>query len=62
MVTGGYKNSWDTQEGIRQTGDLQNQSGDISVIVKDNKTFRSRTNDITAYEMAGLGVETGVSE
>ena len=62
MVTGGYKNSWDTQEGIRQTGDLQNVGGTVNVIVQNDKTFRSTTNDITAYAMAVLGVETDLSE
>ena len=62
MVTAGYKNSWDTQEGIRQTGDLQNQSGIVNVVVQNDKTFRSTTNDITAYAMAVLGVETDLSE
>ena len=62
MVTGGYKNSWDTQEGLRQTGDLQSQGGTVNVIVKNNKTFRSTSNDITAYAMAVLGVETDLSE
>ncbi len=62
MVTGGYKNSWDTQEGIRQTGDLQSQGGIVNVVVQNNKTFRSTTNDITAYAMAVLGVETDLSE
>ncbi|MFL2753464.1 MAG: TonB-dependent receptor plug domain-containing protein [Gammaproteobacteria bacterium] len=63
MVTGGYKNSWDTQEGIRQTGDLQNQGdGTVNVVVQNDKTFRSTTNDITAYAMAVLGVETDLSE
>ena len=62
MVTGGYKNSWDTQEGLRQTGDLQSQGGTVNVVVQNNKTFRSTTNDITAYAMAVLGVETDLSE
>ncbi len=62
MVTGGYKNSWDTQEGIRQTGDLQNVGGTVNVIVQNDKTFKSTTNDITAYAMAVLGVETDLSE
>ena len=62
MVTGGYKNSWDTQEGIRQTGDLQSQGGTVNVVVQNDKTFRSTTNDITAYAMAVLGVETDLSE
>jgi TonB-dependent receptor len=62
MVTGGYKNSWDTQEGIRQTGDLQSLGGIVNVVVQNNKTFRSTTNDITAYAMAVLGVETDLSE
>ena len=62
MVTAGYKNSWNTQEGLRQTGDLQSQGGTVNVIVKDNKTFRSTSNDITAYAMAVLGVETDLSE
>ena len=63
MVTAGYKNSWDTQEGIRQTGDLQNQGdGTVNVVVQNDKTFRSTTNDITAYAMAVLGVETDLSE
>ncbi len=62
MVTGGYKNSWDTQEGLRQTGDLQSQGGIVNVVVQNNKTFRSTTNDITAYAMAVLGVETDLSE
>jgi TonB-dependent receptor len=62
MFTGGYKNSWDTQEGIRQTGDLQSSGGAVNVIVQNDKTFRSTTNDITAYAMAVLGVETDLSE
>ena len=63
MFTSGLKSSWDTQEGIRQTGDLQNQGdGTVDVVVQNDKTFRSTTNDITAYAMAVLGVETDLSE
>ena len=40
MFTSGLKSSWDTQEGIRQTGDLQSQGGIVNVVVQNNKTFR----------------------
>ena len=63
MFTAGLKSSWDTQEGIRQTGDLQNQGdGTVDVVVQNDKTFKSTSNDVTAYAMGVVGVETDSSE
>ena len=63
MFTSGLKSSWDTQEGIRQTGDLQNQGdGTVDVVVQNDKTFKSTSNDVTAYAMGVVGVETDSSE
>ena len=63
MFTAGLKSSWDTQEGIRQTGDLQNQGdGTVDVVVQNDKTFKSTSNDVTAYAMGVVGLETDSSE
>ena len=42
MFTAGMKSSWDTQDGIRQTGTLQAQVDDsVDIIVSNDKTFMS---------------------
>ena len=42
MFTAGMRSSWDTQEGIRQTGTLHAQGdGTADVIVSNDKTFTS---------------------
>ena len=58
MFTSGIRSSWDSQEGLRQTGTLQAQGdGTSSVIVSNNKTFRSTSNDVTTYAMSVAGIE-----
>ena len=42
MLTAGIRSSWDTQDGIRQTGTLQAQGdGTADVIISNDKTFMS---------------------
>ena len=50
-------------EGLRQTGDLQaNSDGTASVIIAENKTFVSTSNDVTTYGMGVFGVESDSAE
>ena len=57
MFTAGMRSSWDTQDGIRQTGTLQAQGdGTANVIVSNDKTFLSTSNDVTSYAMSVLGI------
>ena len=59
MFTAGMRSSWDTQDGIRQTGTLQAQGdGTADVIVSNDKTFLSTSNDVTSYAMSVLGIDT----
>ena len=59
MFTAGIKSSWDTQDGIRQTGTLQAQGDNsVDVIVSNDKTFLSTSNDVTSYAMSVLGIDT----
>ncbi|NCX42804.1 MAG: hypothetical protein EBX14_06390, partial [Proteobacteria bacterium] len=59
MFTAGMRSSWDTQDGIRQTGTLQAQGdGTANVIVSNDKTFLSTSNDVTSYAMSVLGIDT----
>ena len=63
LLTAGMKSSWDTKDGIRQTGDIQSQGDGTSVVIRSNdKTFKSTTNDVTSYMMSVFGIETDVSE
>ena len=59
MFTAGIRSSWDTQDGIRQTGTLQAQGdGTANVIISNDKTFMSTSNDVTSYAMSVVGIET----
>ena len=59
MFTAGVRSSWDTQDGVRQTGTLQAQGdGTANVIVSNDKTFMSTSNDVTSYAMSVLGIDT----
>ena len=59
MFTAGMRSSWDTQDGIRQTGTLQAQDdGTANVIVSNDKTFLSTSNDVTSYAMSVIGIDT----
>ena len=50
-------------EGLRQTGDLQaNSDGTASVIIAENKTFVSTSNDVTTSGMGVFGVESDSAE
>ena len=63
LLTAGVKSSWQTQEGLRQTGDLQaNSDGTVSVIKAEDKTFMSTSNDATTYGMGVFGVESDSAE
>ena len=63
IATFGIRNSWDHKEGIRQTGDIQGQGdGTSNVIISNDKTFRSTSNDVTTYGMVVLGAETDATE
>ena len=63
MATAGMRSSWDAQEGIRQTGTLQAQGdGTSNIIISNNKTFRSTSNNVTSYLMSVLGVEADTYE
>lgn len=59
MLTAGIRSSWDTQDGIRQTGTLQAQGdGTSDVIISNDKTFMSTSNDVTSYAMSVVGIDT----
>ena len=59
MLTAGIRSSWDTQDGIRQTGTLQAQGdGTADVIISNDKTFMSTSNDVTSYAMSVVGIDT----
>ena len=59
MFTAGLRSSWEAQDGIRQTGTLQAQGdGTANVIVSNDKTFMSTSNDVTSYAMSVLGIDT----
>ena len=59
MFTAGIRSSWDTQDGIRQTGTLQAQGdGTADVIISNDKTFMSTSNDVTSYAMSVVGIDT----
>tara|TARA_A100001234_G_scaffold162830_1_gene144147 strand:- start:266 stop:2866 length:2601 start_codon:yes stop_codon:yes gene_type:complete len=63
LLTAGVRTNWQTQEGLRQTGDLQaNSDGTASVIIAENKTFVSTSNDVTTYGMGVFGVESDSAE
>jgi len=63
IATFGSRSSWDTKDGIRQTGDIQGQGdGTSTVIISNDKTFKSTSNDVTTYGMLVLGAETDYSE
>ena len=63
LMTAGIRSSWETKEGVRQTGDIQSQGDGTSIVIKSNdKTFKSTSNDVTAYAMAVLGIETDYAE
>ena len=36
LLTAGIKSSWETQEGIRQTGDIQGQGDGTSIVIRGN--------------------------
>ena len=63
LFTAGMKSSWDTKDGIRQTGDIQSQGDGTSIVIRSNdKTFKSTTNDVTSYMMGVFGIETDLAE
>ncbi len=63
LLTAGVKSSWETQEGIRQTGDIQAQGDGTSIVIRGNdKTFKSTSNNVTSYLMAVAGIETDSAE
>ncbi len=63
LLTAGIKSSWETQEGIRQTGDIQGQGDGTSIVIRANdKTFKSTSNNVTSYLMAVAGIETDTAE
>ncbi len=63
LFTAGMKSSWDTKDGIRQTGDIQSQGEGTSIVIRSNdKTFKSTTNDVTSYMMGVFGIETDLAE
>ena len=63
LLTAGMKSSWETQDGIRQTGDIQSQGDGTSVVIRSNdKTFKSTTNNVTSYMMSVFGIETDSAE
>jgi hypothetical protein len=63
LLTAGVRSSWQTQDGLRQTGDLQaNSDGTASVIKAEDKTFISTSNDVTTYGMGVFGVESDTAE
>ena len=63
FFTAGMKSDWETQEGLRQTGDLQAQSGGgAKVILAENKRTKSTSNDVSNYAMGVFGIETDATE
>jgi hypothetical protein len=63
LMTAGIRSSWETKEGVRQTGDIQCPGDGTSIVIKSNdKTFKSTSHDVTAYAMAFLGIETDYAE
>ena len=57
------KSDWQTQEGLRQTGDLQAQAGGgADVIIAENKQTKSTSNDVSTYAMGVFGIETDATE
>ena len=63
FFTLGMKSDWQTQEGLRQTGDLQAQAGGrAEVILAENKQTKSTSNDVSTYAMGVFGLETDLTE
>ena len=63
FLTTGVRSSWDTQKGKRQSGSLQaNGDGTSSIVLAEDKTLYSTSNDVTTYAMGVLGFETTRSE
>ncbi len=55
FFTAGVRSNWQTQEGLRQTGDLQaNDNGTASVIIAEDKTFISTSKRCNHPEWGSL--------
>ena len=63
FFTAGMKSDWQTQEGVRQTGDLQaKDGGGTDVIISENKQTRATSNDVSSYAMGVFGIEGDTTE